>query len=678
MDESSISAKDKSNEVNGDIVSGKYQPSLEAEQGKEWNSPPSNVTHYQRIPGEEDAHEMKFLEATTKPKSMQVSVSVEDLGNKTGQVSLSRDETFVEMEESHAVDINHPNAPSNIVTKSIDRVDRRLKDLCRKYRSTLLYLLYATLLVAYVVYFAIAVSRDFNRAIALVAMTIFAVVLVVYKSIVKHFGQTLRRTILLPCFKFCKTKWRIVKWLLYLSLLIAFLVFAGFLGVFHSLVRTPKQLTSALGILVFVLLSLICSKRPGWVQWRAVFWGIALQFLLGVLILRTSAGFSSFRWLGDEVSTFLGYADRGAEFVFSAPLEVHFFVFKVLPSIIFFSYILAMLYYLGVMQWITQIFAVVMQHTMGTSGAESLCAAANIFTGLTTAPLVIKPYLKDMTASELHSILTSGYATIAGGVLGAYIAFGISASHLLSASIISAPAALAVSKIFYPELGRPKTLNSSDTYKTARTERNILEAAANGASDGLKVCVNVTGQLIAIISALAFIDAVLSWIGGMVDHPELTFTLICRYVLYPVAWLMGVDSEDCHIVAELVGIKTFLNEFVAYSRLAEYIKNRSTGFGPTISVRSEVIATYALCGFANFGGVAIYIGGLSPLLPPHRKGEVAILSLKSLLAGSVACLMTACVAGVLYDESGPKFFESLPDVTTNITALDIVNSTYTY
>nr|XP_006819443.1 PREDICTED: solute carrier family 28 member 3-like [Saccoglossus kowalevskii] len=347
-----------------------------------------------------------------------------------------------------------------------------------------------------------------------------------------------------------------------------------------------------------------------------------------------------------------------------------------LPAIIFFSYIMEMLFYTGLMHWITGKFAWAMQYTMDASGAEAMTAAANVFMGMTAAPLVVKPYLNDMTSSEIHAVLTSGYATIAGNILGVYAAFGISISHLLSASVMSAPAALAVSKIFYPELGRPKTKHQTNMYTPKRTEKNILEAAANGATDGMNICASIITQLIAILSTLAFLNAVLSWLGSMVDHPELNFQFLCRYVLYPVAWLMGVDPQDCYIVAELVGVKTFLNEFVAYKQLGGYITNRNTGIGPTISVRSEVIATYALCGFSNIGGVAIFIGAFGSLVP-SKKTEITVLSVRALIAGSVTCFMTACVAGVLYDEEAPRYFESGMPVESiiNSTLYGVVNAT---
>ncbi|XP_077867340.1 solute carrier family 28 member 3-like [Saccoglossus kowalevskii] len=576
---------------------------------------------------EQEGFEMKTLDKSTDKPTVMTSDNEEYTA-----VNIEEEDEEVENEE------NHPNYPSNCLTRKIDQFDRYVSRLCRHHKNYIMYMIYGVLLAGYIIYFAIALTKDFHRALALFIMTVFAVMLVTYRLVGKYWGDLICSRIRDPCMMYIRKHWVVLKWVVHVLLLVALVAFAAAMGVFHSIINNPQQLVSAFGIVVFILFSLLCSKRPGWVNWRTVFWGLGLQFCLGVIILRTSVGFDAFLGLGKEVQTFLSYADVGAEFVFSAPLEVHFFVFKVLPVIIFFSYILAMLYYLGVMQWITERFAWVMQYTMETSGTESLCAAANVFTGMTTAPLIIKPYLDEMTSSEIHAVLTSGYATIAGSVLGAYIAFGISASHLLSASVISAPAALAVSKIFYPELGRPTTLNVINISTPKRKEKNILEAATNGAIDGLNICANVTTQLIAIISTLAFINAVLSWLGSMVDHPELSFQFICSYVLYPVAWLMGVDPEDCHLVAELIGIKTFLNEFVAYGQLADYIKNRHAGISPSMSVRSEVIATYALCGFSNFGGIAVFIGGLAPLMP-QRKAELAILILSFICISRCRCVV---------------------------------------
>ncbi|XP_077992263.1 solute carrier family 28 member 3-like [Glandiceps talaboti] len=546
------------------------------------------------------------------------------------------------------------NPPSNPFTKAIDDMDKAVTAFCHKHSTVLISIICTVLMVAYLVYFGFALFYDVWRAKALWIGTLVAVLFTLYKFIQHYWGDLIyKSTCGLPV-GHVKKYWKVWKWIVPLVLIALLIGFAAWMGVFKTLHDHPQQLKSAFGLVVFILFSWLCSKRPGRVQWKTVFWGVGLQIFLGIFIIRTTAGFETFTILGDGIDTFLAYTDVGTEFVVGKPLEVHFFLFKVLPVIIFCSYVIGLLQYIGVMQWIIRVCAWVMQYTMEVSGIEALCAAANIFVGMTTAPIMVKPYLKDLTSSELHSVIVGGFATIAGSVLGAYISFGISASHLLSASVISAPAALAVAKLFYPETQKPKTMFTDEIVIAESPEKNVLEAMVNAATDGFKISAAIVAQIIAILALLAFIDAALAWLGSLINYPELTFTFLCRYVLYPVAWLMGVDNEDIFIVAELVGTKTFANEFVAYGHLAEYINNRETGEGPTLSVRSEVIATYALCGFSNLGSIGLFIGSFGPLMP-DRKGEVAVLCIRGLIAGTVACCMTACIAGILYDE-GPRLF----------------------
>jgi nucleoside transporter len=322
----------------------------------------------------------------------------------------------------------------------------------------------------------------------------------------------------------------------------------------------------------------------------------------------------------------------------------------VLPTIIFFSSFISVLYYLGIIQAIIMDIAWVMSVTMGTTASESVNAAGNIFVGQTEAPLMIRPFLKTMTSSEIHAVMTGGFSTIAGGVLAAYVSFGVSASALISASVMSAPAALAISKLLYPECEESPTKNVKNIKIDAGTEQSVVEAAATGASQAVGLVGNVAAMLIAFLSLVAVLDALLGWLGGMVNVPSLSFELICSYILVPAAWLMGIDPEDCQKVAAMLGQKTFINEFVAYLTLGSYIGNKVSGEGPTISLRSEVIATYALCGFANIGSIGIQLGGLIPLAP-SRAADISALGVRAMIAGTVACFMTACVAGILFDES---------------------------
>ncbi|XP_072032376.1 solute carrier family 28 member 3-like [Amphiura filiformis] len=463
-----------------------------------------------------------------------------------------------------------------------------------------------------------------------------------YVVLKDNFGEQVYDGCCLPLTYRIESKWNYIKRPFYLILLGGFAVALYFLTA-----GRPEQLISCGGLICLVLFTYIFSKHPKHVNWRPVVWGMVLQFAFGLFILRTKLGFMIFDFLGELVQTFLAYTDKGSIFLFGDKYTDHFFAFKVLPVVIYFSAVITVLYYLGTMQVVIMKIAWLMQKTMQTSASESLNAAGNIFVGQTEAPLLIRPYIGVMTKSELHAVMTGGFATIAGAVLGAYVSFGISASHLLSASVMSAPAALAMAKLFYPETEESQTKTADQMKLPKGQERNVIEAASFGASTAVPLVLNIAANLIAFLALLALFNGILGYFGALVGYPQLSFELICSYVFIPVAYMMGTDWEDCQIVAELIGTKTFINEFVAYEKLAEYIDNRETGAGPTLSLRSEVIATYALCGFANMGSIGIQLGGLTPMAP-ERKGDLASVAIRALIAGTVACFMTACIAGVLY------------------------------
>ena len=368
--------------------------------------------------------------------------------------------------------------------------------------------------------------------------------------------------------------------------------------------------------------------------------GIALQFVLGLLIMKTQFGYQAFKELGNLMVTFLGFTDEGSKFVFGDSYRDFFMAFKVLPVIIFFSSVVSACYYLGIVQEIFVRLGWFMQKTMGTGYCESLIAAANIFLGQTEAPLIVKPFLVHMTRSEIHSAMTSGYASIAGSVLGTYILFGVPADHLLAASVMSAPAALAMSKLVYPETELPKT--NTLNILTADPTRNILEAITNGVMTGMVIAATVAAMLIASIAIMAFLNSALEWSGELVGINGLTFDAVLSYLLWPLALMMGVPIADCKSVGLLIGQKTILNEFVAYRNLGD-LKAKGA-----ISTQAEVIATYALCGFCNMGSVGIQVGGFSSLAPP-RKADFTDLAFRAMVTGTVACLMTGCIAGMLVD-----------------------------
>jgi CNT family concentrative nucleoside transporter len=321
------------------------------------------------------------------------------------------------------------------------------------------------------------------------------------------------------------------------------------------------------------------------------------------------------------------------------------FAFGVLPTIIFFSSLMAILYHLGWMQWVVRQLAWGMQRTLRTSGPETLSAAANIFVGHTEAPLVVKPYIERMTRSELHAMMTAGFATVTGSLLAAYAGFGIDAGHLLTACIISAPAALLISKVMEPEL-HPEQTEQSLRLELPRTSPNLIGAAADGASEGLKLALNVGAMLIAFLALIAMADWLLGQLGMLLGavstegKPLWSLPAALGYLFAPIAWVMGIAADDCLPAGKLLGIKMVANEFIAYQQLGEQIQQQM------VSERTRTIMTYALAGFSNFGAIGIQVGGIGALAP-GRKDDIARLGLRAMIAGTLACNMTACIAGML-------------------------------
>ncbi|XP_014677138.1 PREDICTED: solute carrier family 28 member 3-like isoform X2 [Priapulus caudatus] len=535
--------------------------------------------------------------------------------------------------------LNTPKQPSKI-----DRYRDQVHGFFTDHKSAITVVLYALLALVYLAYFITAVVMDAGRATALLVGTVALAVLMATRLIWRKLGDTLETSIS-TCYTGMAKRWRWIKWVVFLGLFSAFILFLAL-----DVAKQPRNLVSLGGFVTYVFLLFITSKHPGKVFWRPVLTGIGLQFCLGIFILRVPFGFQAFHFLGRQAEAFFKYSDYGAQFVFGEAYVAHFFAFKILPVIVYFSTVISILYYLGVMQMVIKIIAGGMRIIMGTTAAESVNTAANIFIGQTEAPLLIKPFLPNMTRSELHAVMTGGFATIAGGVLAAYIGFGVPASHLIAASVMTAPGALAVSKLFYPESEVSKMENIKDVEMPKGKERNIIEAASAGASASIKIVAHIAANLLGFLGVLYFVNAALSYFGSLVDFPELSFELLCSYIFRPFAFLMGVEWNDCALVAELLGTKTFLNEFIAYDRLGEFIINRESGTcsqdHPCMSIRSETITTYALCGFANLGSIGVTLGGLGAMAP-SRKSELAGLAVRALIAGTVACFMSACIAGLL-------------------------------
>lgn len=401
------------------------------------------------------------------------------------------------------------------------------------------------------------------------------------------------------------------------------------------------RLISLLGLVVMIGVAYALSEKKKAIQWRTVITGILLQVVFGLVILKTTFGKNLFASIGSGFNMILGFTAEGAKFLFgglATPSESLGFIFAtmVLPTIIFMSALMSVLYHVGIMQKVVELVARVMMKVMKTSGAESLAAAANIFVGQTEAPLVIKPFVGRMTKSELMCLMTGGMATVAGGVLAAYVGFGIDAGHLLAASVMSAPAALVCAKLMVPEVEESETAGVVKI-DLPKVSANVIDAAATGASDGLKLAVNVAAMLLAFIALIAMLNGILGGVGNLFGFPGLTFELIMGYLNAPVAWLLGVPWEDCLKVGSILGKKLVLNEFVGYLDLVA-MKGQ-------ISERSTILATYALCGFSNFSSIAIQLGGIGTMAPEKRP-VLAAYGMKALIGGTLACYMTACIAGL--------------------------------
>ncbi len=401
-----------------------------------------------------------------------------------------------------------------------------------------------------------------------------------------------------------------------------------------------ERFISALGLVVMIGIAFALSTDRKKINWRLVISGVLLQVGFGLIILKTQVGQGFFEGARGFFTSILNYTNEGSEFLFgpltNVPKTGFIFFVMVLPTIIFMSSLMSVLYHLGVMQVIIRAFAKVMSFVMGTSGAESLAAAANIFAGQTEAPLVVKPLISKMTKSELMALMTGGMATVAGGVLASYVGFGIDAAHLLSASVMSAPAALVCAKLMIPET--EESLTKGDLKLELKDSSvNLIDAAANGASEGVKLAINVGAMLVAIIALVAMLNGGLALVTGWFGFEGITLELIMGKLFAPFAWLLGVEWKDAQVVGTLLGKKLVLNEFVAYLDLRANMSN--------ISERSVIISTYALCGFANFSSIGIQIGGIGGIAE-NRKQDLARLGIKSLIAGTLACFMTAAVAGI--------------------------------
>jgi CNT family concentrative nucleoside transporter len=433
-----------------------------------------------------------------------------------------------------------------------------------------------------------------------------------------------------------------------------------------------QRLVGVVGMATMIGIAWLLSNNRWRVNWRLVGMGVGLQILLGLLVLKTPIGRRLFEAANAVFIQLIGFTRQGATFIFGNLVDTNVpvgvptgdppamaplsspelwantgasFAFMVLPIIIFFSSLVSVLYYLGAMQWLVKGIAWVMHRTMRTSGAETLSVAGNIFVGQTESPLLVRPFVGKMTYSELNTLMVGGFATIAGSVMAAYVSMLSPylpdvAGHLLTASVMNAPAALLISKILVPEIDQPVTQSSLDVF-VKKSEANVIDAAAAGAAQGLKLALNVGAMLLAFIALIALINGVVGGVGSLFGHPELSLELILGVLLSPLAFVMGAPWADAEIVGSLIGVKTVVNELVAYLQLGGLLDA-----GGVLSPRGTVVATYALLGFANFSSIAIQIGGIGGIAP-ERRTDLSKLGLRAMIGGNLAAFMSASLAGML-------------------------------
>ena len=397
-----------------------------------------------------------------------------------------------------------------------------------------------------------------------------------------------------------------------------------------------------LGVIVLLGIAFAMSNNRSAISWKLVIWGLSLQFIFAIIILKSPIGIPFFSTIDIFIKNLLSFSDAGSDFLFKSfsnnivegPLMN--FAFRILPTLIFFSSLITVLYHLGVMQFLVKNTERIMQKTMGTSGSETLCISGNIFVGQTEAPLLVQPFVSTMTNSELTAVMIGGFATVAGGVMAMYVSMlgdvpGI-AGHLLAASIMSAPAALVVAKIIYPETEESKTKGDL-VISIENNDDNVMEALSRGATNGMKLAANVAAMLIAFVAMIAMINALLGIFGFSLEQ-------ILGLIFSPLAWTMGVPWNEANLVGSLMGKKLVLTELIAYGDLSSSISNN------LLSERSAIISSYALCGFANFASIGIQLGGIGGIAPERRK-DISKLGVKTMFGGALASWLTATIAGIL-------------------------------
>jgi len=539
------------------------------------------------------------------------------------------------------------------IMRYVSTVQTTIDNFTKKNAKIIKFGVLAVVIVLYHVWLGFAISKSFSRSEFMLIATIVVWIGCIYYLYLKpKFSEMFMEFFVVPVTETFNRVWNI----LYFRIVFYLILFAA---IFTFLIIDTRHDRSRLiglgGMAFFILFMFLFSKSPSRINWRPVIWGFFMQFCLGLLVLRWDWGSDKFQKLSHYIVVFLDYTTNGTDFVYgflSTPPNIcgmePVFAFSSIQVVIYFGSIVALLYYYGVMQAILKWMAWFMQVTLGTTATESLNACACIFLGQSEAPLLIKPYLERMTASEIHAIMTSGFSCIAGSLFAAYISFGACPIYLLSSTVMSAPGSLACSKILYPETKRSKLVKIEDLELPKGEESNALECISNGAVMAIDLVMAIVANLIVFLALLAFIDNVIHYTGSMIGYDDWDFELIMGYLFFPLAYVMGVTSSAAETkrVAQLMGTKTVLNEFIAYQKLGQM------EIDGLLSPRAQMIATYALCGFSNFSSIGIQLGILGGMAP-KRKPLLSKIVLRALMAGCISCFMTASLAGVLVETPIP-------------------------
>ncbi|KAE9551262.1 hypothetical protein FO519_005519 [Halicephalobus sp. NKZ332] len=535
------------------------------------------------------------------------------------------------------------------VMKYVSVAQNRLDNFTKSNSTIIKYCIIGILIILYHVWLGFAISKSFDRSEFMMIATIVAWVGCIYYLFLKpRYATVFQEKVITPAQQLFGFVWgviyvRIIFYILLLGAILTFLLI--------DTRNDRSRLVGLGGMAFFVLFMFVVSKSPSKINWRPVIWGFFMQFVLGLLVLRWDWGSDKFQRLSHYIVVFLDYTTNGTDFVYgflSTPPNIcgmePVFAFSSIQVVIYFGSIVALLYYYGVMQVVLKWMAWFMQITLGTTATESLNSCACIFLGQSEAPLLIKPYLDKMTPSEIHAVMTSGFSCIAGSLFAAYISFGACPIYLLSSTVMSAPGSLACSKILYPETKKSKLTKIEDLELPKGEESNALECISNGAVMAIDLVMAILANLIVFLALLAFVDNVIHYTGSMIGYDDWNFELIMGYLFFPLAYVMGVTSSAAETkrVAQLMGTKTVLNEFIAYQKLGDMERQG------LLSPRARMIATYALCGFSNFSSIGIQLGILGGMVP-RRKPLLSKIVLRALMAGCISCFMTASLAGILVE-----------------------------